>query len=303
MALEVVTVFGGSGFLGRRIAARMADAGAAVQVAVRRPERFDPGTLAEPGRVSALRADVRDETSVAAALAGADAVVNAVGLYVEGGGETFRAVHVEGAERVARLAARAGARALVQISGIGADPGSRSAYVRARAEGEVRTLAAFPGATILRPSVLFGPDDAFLTLFARMARLLPLLPIFGRGATRLQPAHVDDVAEAVVRALEDPAAKGRVYELGGPRAYSYRELLSLVMAAAGRRRPLLPVPYTVWHLLARLAAVLPRPPLTRDQVILMEQDNVVGPDFPGFAELGIVPRSVEDSLPSCLSPG
>jgi NADH dehydrogenase len=303
MALKVITVFGGTGFLGRRIVVRLVEAGAAVRVAVRRPERLDAGMLAAPGRVSALRADVRDETSVAAALDGADAAVNAVALYVEGGGETFRAVHVEGAERVARLAARAGTGALAQISGIGADPGSRSAYVRARAEGEVRVQAAFPGATILRPSVLFGPDDAFLTLFARMARLLPLLPLFGSGATRLQPVHVDDVAEAVVRVLDDPAAQGRVCELGGPRAYSYRELLSLVMAETGRRRPLLPLPYAVWHLLARLAAVLPHPPLTRDQVILMEQDNVVSTDASGFAELGIAPESVEGSLPGCLGPG
>ncbi len=293
-------MFGGTGFLGRRVVARLKQEGAAVRVAARNPGGAGPGPAATPGEVVPVAADVRDEAAVAAAVAGAEAVVNAVGLYVERGGDTFRAVHVEGAGRVARQAARAGVSRLVHISGIGADPGSRSRYVRARAAGEAAVRVAFAEATVLRPSVLFGPGDAFFNTFAKMARAMPVLPLFGAGETRLQPVFVDDVAEAVVRALSGRDAKGRTYELGGPSTYSYRDLLLLVLDRMGRRRPFLPLPFAAWHALAGASSLLPGPPLTRDQVILMEQDNVAAPDALGFADLGIAPTPVEEVLPRYL---
>ena len=252
-----------------------------------------------PGEAVPVAADVRDEAAVTAAVEGAEAVVNAVGLYVERGGDTFQAVHVEGAGRVARQAARVRAR-LVHLSGIGADASSRSRYVRARAQGEAAVREAYPKATILRPSVLFGPGDAFFNTFARMARAAPVLPLFGAGDTRLQPVFVDDVAEAVARALGGHDAAGRIYELGGPKTYSYRELLQLVLDREGKRRPFLPLPFAAWHAMATAASLLPGPPLTRDQVFLMEQDNLVAPDALGFADLGIAPTPVEEVLPGYL---
>jgi NADH dehydrogenase len=298
MAPRHVTVFGGSGFVGRAIVDRLAADGALVRIAVRHPER---AALPEPaGRISALRADVWDEASLPAALEGADAVVNTVGHYVERGAASFDAIHGAGARNVAEAARAAGVRRLVHISGIGADPASPSAYVRARAAGERLVREAFAAATILRPSVMFGPEDAFFNRLAALARVLPVLPLFGDGAVRLQPVYVEDTALAVARALEDPAAPGRTYELGGPRIYSYADLVRLALEHSGRRRLLLPVPYRAWDAIASLAARLPSPPISRDQVTLMRHDNVVNPGMPGFLDLGIVPRAPEAILPTYL---
>ncbi len=189
---------------------------------------------------------------------------------------------------------------LVHISGIGADPASRSAYVRARAAGERLVREAFPEATILRPSVMFGPEDAFFNLLADLARVLPVLPLFGKGTVRLQPVYVEDTAAAVARALADPAAPGRTYELGGPRIYRYAELVRLALEHSGRRRLLLPVPYLAWDAIATLAGWLPNPPISRDQVTLMREDNVVAAGMPGLADLGIVPTAPETVLPTYL---
>ena len=296
-----VTVFGGSGFLGRQIVRRLADEGAAVRVAVRHPERaaFLTGTGAA-GEITAVYADVWDEASVGPAVDGAEAVVNTVGHYVERGRASFAAIHGQGAMQVARAAAQAGVRRLVHISGIGADPASASPYVRARGIGERLVREAFPEATILRPSVLFGPEDAFLNRLAGLARVMPALPLFGSGATKLQPVYVRDVAEAVARALATPAAQGQVYELGGPRIYTYKELVRLVLAQIGRKRLLVPIPFVVWELLAALVAPLPHRPVSRDQVILMKRDNVVAANALTFAELGITPTPLEEVLPTYL---
>jgi NADH dehydrogenase len=296
-----VTVFGGSGFLGRRIALRLAGDGAEVRVAVRHPERAARlGRLGTPGQITAAWADVWDEPTVAPALAGAAAVVNTVGHYVERGDASFEAIHGQGARHVAAAARAAGVPRLVHISGIGADPGSDSPYIRARATGERLVREAFPAATILRPSVMFGPDHDFLKRLAGLARVLPALPLFGAGDVRLQPVYVDDVAAAVVKALATPAAAGKLYELGGPRVYSYKELVQLVLAQTGRRRLLLPVPYFVWDVLAALTAPLPSPPISRDQVKLMQKDNVVSPGALTFADLGITPTALETVAPSYL---
>ena len=301
MGQSVVTVFGGSGFLGRHIVGRLAGQGAKVRAASRHPERTDvPGTRIEAGDIDSVYADVRDDASVASAVSGCGAVINAVGLYVERGAETFEAIHVRGAERVTRHASRAGVERLVQISGIGADAHSDSPYVRARAHGESAVQEAFDGATILRPSVLFGPGDAFFSSLARIARVTPALPLFGNGGTRLQPVYVDDVAKAVTKVLAEPRSRGRVYELGGPRTYTYRALLRLMLRQLGRRRLLLPLPFFVWELLADVMSLLPNPPVTRDQITLMKRDNVVGPGALSFTDLGIEPAAVEAVLPAYL---
>ncbi|PXX99712.1 complex I NDUFA9 subunit family protein [Halomonas sp. LBP4] len=293
-----ITVFGGTGFLGRAIVRELADAGQAVRIAARHPALPD---WAEDGdRLEPVTADIRDEASTAAALAGASATVNAVSLYVESRQASFEAIHVEGASRLARLARLAGIERLVQISGIGATPHSASAYVRARARGEAAVLEALPRAIIVRPSVLFGPGDAFLSTLAGLTRL-PLIPLFGHGETRLQPVHVVDVARALIRLLGEPLTERRLFELGGPDVMRYREILELVLAHLKRDRRLLPVPFVAWRTLAALASALPSPPLTRDQVILMQRDNLVGDGVGTFDDLGIGPRSLRDSLPECLA--
>ncbi|MDX1431106.1 MAG: complex I NDUFA9 subunit family protein [Gammaproteobacteria bacterium] len=294
MSEALVTVFGGSGFLGTRIVARLRDGPYRVRVAVRHPER-----VATPP-VEAVKADVRDEDSVAEAIAGAHAVVNAVGLYVERGAETFDAVHVRGAGAVARQAARAGAARLVHVSGIGADASSRSTYIRARGRGEIAVREGFPAAAILRPSAMFGPGDALLNVLDDITRFAPVIPLFGGGNTRLAPVLVDDVAEAVARALDQPAAPGTTYELGGPDVWAYRDLVERVLEFRGRRRMLMPVPFAMWALGSRVASVLPNPPITPDQVALMRRDNVPDPDAAGFAALGIEPRSVDEMLAATL---
>ena len=300
MADRRVTVFGGSGFLGRRIVERLAADGAEVRVAVRHPERAAPLTrLGRAGQITALRADVWEKATVAPAIAGADAVVNTVGHYVERGDASFEAIHGQGARHVAAAAAAAGVRRLVHISGIGADPGSDSPYVRARATGERLVREAFPAVTILRPSVMFGPND-FLERLAGLARLMPALPLFGAGEVKLQPVYVDDVAAAVVKALATPEAAGQLYELGGPRVYTYKALVQLVLDHTRRKRLLLPVPYAVWHALATLMAPLPRRPISRDQVKLMQKDNVVSPDALTLADLGITPTPLEAIAPTYL---
>lgn len=296
MAASLTTVFGGTGFLGRHTVRALLAADHRVRVATRR------GTADfDDERVEPVAVDVRDSGAVAAAVAGASGVINTVGLYVARGAETFDAIHVGGARNVAVAAAGAGIR-LVHLSGIGADEHSASAYVRARARGEQAVLATAVSSVILRPSVLFGPDDALLSTLERITSVLPLVPLFGDGSTRLQPVYVADVAEAAVRALTVTTAGSAIYELGGPRHYRYRELIEEVLAHLNRRRLLLPVPFAVWSLQSACLAVLPNPPLTRDQVILMRADNVVGEHAQGFSELGIQPQALADLLPQCLPP-
>lgn len=254
------------------------------------PDWYDEG---DP--LDLVTADIRDEVGLGAALEGAGGVVNAVSCYVESRDTSFESIHVDGAARLARMARQAGVAQLAQISGIGASHDSPSAYVRARAAGERAVLEHFPKAVILRPSVLFGPGDAFLTTLQGLTRL-PLIPLFGRGQTRLQPLHVDDLARAVGRLFSATPPARRLFELGGPEVLSYREILERVMRAQGLRKPLLPVPFAVWRLLAAMAGCLPNPPLTRDQVLLMQQDNVAGTEVGHVDDLGILPRSLQEGL-------
>ncbi|MGE5145620.1 MAG: complex I NDUFA9 subunit family protein [Candidatus Eiseniibacteriota bacterium] len=301
MTARRATIFGGSGFIGRHIVRRLAAEGVVVRVAVRRPSQalfLKP--MGAVGQIVPVAASVQDPEQVAAAVHGAHDVINVVGHYVERGRATFAAVHEQGAETVARAAAAAGVERLVQFSGIGADPRSPSRYARSRARGEQLVRAAFPGATILRPSVVFGPEDAFFNTFAYLAQLSPVLPLFGGGKTRLQPVYVGDVAEAARRALHDPAAPGQTFELGGPRVYTFRALLELLLAEIQRDRLLVPVPFWLAEIKAAFLSLLPSPPLTRDQVKLLRSDNVVTPGVPGLEALGITPTAAEVVLPTYL---
>lgn len=289
-----VTVFGGTGFLGCRIVDALLARGVTVRVAARHSAHGNGGAAAD--RWVPVQADLRDPHSVHAALDGADAAVNAVSLYVESRDATYQAIHVEGAGQLARAAAEAGVDRLVHISGIGSDARSTSAYIRARGEGEDAVRADFAGATILRPSVMFGPDDAFLTTLIALVERLPVLPLFGDGSTRLQPVHVEDVAAAVAILLTGSDPSASTYGLGGPEVLSYRALLERVMRHLERRRSLLPVPFPLWVGLAAACRLLPSPPLTEGQVALMRQDNAADPGLPGFGALGIHPAPIEAEL-------
>jgi uncharacterized protein YbjT (DUF2867 family) len=293
---RTVTVFGGSGFLGRRIVHCLRKHGLSVRIASRHPDRRDAPLASGDPRLQSVEANVHDERSVARALAGAYGAVNAVSLYVEHGPETFHSVHVEAAQRVAAQARRAGVERLAHVSGIGSDAASPSLYIRKRGEGEVAVRAEFVDARLIRPAVMFGPDDAFLTTIIRLLRRLPIYPMFGRGDTRLQPAYVEDVAEALTRALLRSDDHAATFECGGPRVYTYEELLRHVASKAGLKPTLVPLPFAIWHALAWFAERLPSPPVTRNQIELMQVDTVSSPDMPGFAELEISPRSVEEIL-------
>lgn len=289
-----IAVFGGTGFLGRRVVRHLLAHGFTARVAARHPER-GAALFGGQAALECVRADVGDDASAAAALTDVWGVVNAVSLYVERGDLTFQAVHVAAAERVAAAARRAGVARLVHVSGIGADPHSRSKYIRSRAEGEEAVRHAFPGATIIRPSAMMGPDDALITGLAAMLGRFPVFPMFGFGRTKLQPAHVDDVGEAVARIFE-AERPAPLYELGGPQVFSYRALLQTIAWRLGSKPLLVPVPFALWRLLASAAQVLPNPPLTRNQVELMQHDNVASSNCPGFDALGIVPKGIDAVL-------
>ena len=293
---QVVTVFGGTGFLGRRAVRHLRDKGFSVRVASRHP-RSARGDDAE---VKPVAADIRERSSIAAAVEGAFGVVNAVSLYVERGTDTFQAVHVAAADRVAVEARKAGVERFIQVSGIGADSASPSPYIRARGQGEQAVRAAFGSAGVVRPAVMFGPDDAFLNRLVQLLRRLPIYPMFGRGETRLQPADVEDVGEAVATLMQRVDKEAITVECGGPRVYTYKEFLSTIARAANVNRALVPVPFAAWHALAWAAELLPGAPVTRNQVELMEIDTVASAGVPGLAELGISPRAIEDVLPRIL---
>lgn len=290
----VVTVFGGTGFLGQRIVRRLHEQAFSVRIASRHPDRARQIFGLENPQLQAVETDIHDEPSLASALLGAYGAVNAVSLYVERGPATFHSVHVEGAQRLATLAQEAGVKRFAHVSGIGSDANSPSLYIRKRGEGELVVRAAFHDAILIRPAVMFGPDDAFLNTIIGILRRFPVFPMFGDGTTRLQPAYVDDVAEALARALQRTEMRALTLECGGPHVYQYRELVRAVANAAGLRSRPVPVPFGVWRAVAWILERLPNPPLTRNQVELMQIDNVASPADPGFAELGIVPCSVEE---------
>jgi len=302
---HLVTVFGGSGFIGRHLVRALARRGYRVRVAVRRPDLAGfLMTAGAVGQIHAVQANLRYPDSVAAAVEDAEAVVNLVGLLHESGRNTFDAVHAFGAGAVARAARSAGAEVLVQMSAIGADERSPGAYGRTKAEGERVVRSEFPEAVVTRPSIVFGPDDSFFNRFAGMARISPVLPLIGGGTTQFQPVYVGDVAEAITRIVEGRARPGAVYELGGPEVQTFRQLLDYVLAVTNRRRLLMSLPFGLASLQAKLLQFLPGPPLTPDQVEMLRVDNVVSrhakEEGRTLEGLGIDPVAIEAVVPSYL---
>ncbi|MEQ9143070.1 MAG: complex I NDUFA9 subunit family protein [Parvibaculaceae bacterium] len=298
---DLVTVFGGSGFVGRHLVRQLAQKGYRVRVAVRRPnEALFLRPMGDVGQIQPVQANVRDPRSCADAISGAKAVINLVGVLYETGGQRFDTIHAAGAQRIAKLAAEAGITNFVQMSAIGADADSKSDYARSKALGEAAVLKAMPTASIVRPSIIFGPEDDFFNRFAAMARLSPALPLIGGGRTKYQPVYVKDVAIAIAALLERKDMEGKTVELGGPEVLSFADLMKLTLKVIERSRPLIPLPYFAARIMAAFTQWLPSPPLTPDQVELLKHDNVVGEGALTFEDLGITPVAMEAILPAYL---
>jgi uncharacterized protein YbjT (DUF2867 family) len=301
---RLVTVFGGSGFVGRHLVRALAKSGWRIRVAVRRPDlAFHLQPLGRVGQIHAVQANVRNQDSVNRAVEGADAVVNLVGILYQSGKQRFDAVQAQGAAAVARAAAQHKTK-LVQFSALGADAKSKSVYARTKAAGEIAALSSVPDANIVRPSIVFGPEDSFFNRFAAMARISPVLPLIGGGKTLFQPVFVGDVAAAVDAILAGRAKPGATYELGGPEVRSFEELMKLMLKIIDRKRLLVPVPFALAHIKAAFLQMLPKPLLTRDQVRQLAVDNVVSEaaarDGRTLGGLGVTPTAMETVLPSYL---
>ena len=302
---DIVTVFGGSGFVGRYVVGALAKRGYRVRPAVRRPDlagHLQP--LGAVGQIHAVQANIRDRESIERAVAGASAVVNLVGILYQSGKQKFDIVQADAPGWIADAAKAAGAERMVQVSAIGADEGSPSLYAQSKAGGEAGVLAAFPEAVVLRPSIVFGPEDDFFNRFAELAGIAPALPLIGGGHTRFQPVYVGDVAEAVAKAVAGEAGPGTVYELGGPAVLTFRELMELMFSYTHRKRLLVPLPFGIARVQAAILQLLPKPMLTVDQVRLLESDNVVSEaainDGRTLEGLGIDAHALETILPTYL---
>ncbi len=301
---NLVTVFGGSGFVGTQAVRHLAKAGWRVRVAVRNPGlAYKMRLLGDVGQIDVVQANIRDIPSLERALEGATASLNLVGLLFETGRQGFQSVHVAGSRNIAEVAQALGVRRVVQMSALGADPASPSNYARTKAQAEAEIRAVQPGASIVRPSIVFGQGDGFFNKFGEMARFTPALPLIGGGETRFQPVFVGDVGQALARIVTDPACAGQTYELGGPTVHTFRELLEIMLAETGQKRLLVPVPFAVASLLGKaadLGSFLLPPPVTADQVELLKSDNVPSGQYPGLGELGITPTSLGAVLPTYL---
>lgn len=317
---ELVTVFGGTGFVGTYVVRALARKGWRVRVAARRPKLgYRLPSYGDVGQIQLTAADIGSREEVDAALLGASACVNLVGILAPAAGRSFRNVHVDGSRTVAEAAAARGIQRFVQMSALGADPRSPSEYGRTKAEAEMAVRKALPTAVVLRPSIVFGPEDDFFNRFAAMATWSPVLPLIGGGKTRFQPVYVGDVAQAAANALESEAAAGRTFELGGPAVYSFKELMQMIRHETGRKRALAPLPFGAAELIGlggdisgfavsslfrvfgkRAAMAAPEPMLTSDQVRLLKRDNAVSPGALGLDALGVTPTSVESIVPGYL---
>jgi uncharacterized protein YbjT (DUF2867 family) len=296
-----VAILGGSGFIGRYVVKRLAERGDVLTVGGRRASEAKYLKLkGDVGQVGLVNLSIDDESVMPAFVANQDAVVNLVGILHESRIQRFEIAHHIGPARLARLAREAGVERFIHISAIGADPRSSSIYARTKAAGEEGVRDAFPTATILRPSVVFGPEDQFFNRLAAMAMISPMIPLIGGGETRFQPVYVGDVADAIVRCIDDSATAGRTYELGGPRVYTLRALTELLLEEIRRKRWLIDLPFGLASVQARLLSVLPNPPLTPDQVEMLKGDNIVAPSALGLDALGLVPTAVEAILPTYL---
>lgn len=301
---NLVTVFGGSGFVGAQAVRHLAKAGWRVRVAVRNPNlAYKMRLMGDVGQIDVVQVNIRNPASIERALDGATASLNLVGLLRATGRQGFQAIHVMGARNIAEAARKMGVTRVVQVSAIGADAKAASNYLRTKAEGEAAVREVYPDAVIVRPSIVFGNGDGFFNRFAAMAQLSPALPLIGGGHTRFQPVYVGDVGQALARTVTDAGAAGQTYELGGPGVFSFRALMEKMLAETGQRRFLVPVPWPAANLLGQLgdlvSGIIP-PPVTADQVASLRTDNVVSGQYPGLADLGIAPTSLEAVLPTYL---
>ena len=296
-----VAIFGASGFVGRYVVRDLARGGAVIAACARHASSAGfLRPMGDVGQIAPLSADLRDERALAAVVAGADTVVNLVGILYERGKQRFDLAHHRGPGQLAAAAKSAGVRRLVHVSALAADANSSSGYARSKAAGEDAVRAAFPGAIILRPSLIFGPEDTFFNRFAAMARFSPVLPLIGGGATKFQPVYVGDVAAAIAAALARDDSEGNTYALAGPAIFTMRQLFELILHIIGRKRLLMSMPFGLASLEAFFLEWLPRPPLTRDQVRMLRHDSIAAPGAPGLAELGITPTALELILPTYL---
>lgn len=302
MRNEVITVFGGTGFVGRQVVHCLAQRGATLRVVTRDPDRA--GFLRPMGAVGqiALLPYGDDEAALRLLIDEATGVVNLLGILFERRAGDFMAVHRDLAGRIAKVAAETGVKRLVQVSAIGADSDGPAMYAKSKAAGEAAVKSAFSRATIIRPSIVFGPGDGFFCRFAQMSVLSPVLPLIDGGKTKFQPVYVGDVAEAIARCLESQGQEGKTFELGGPRVATFEELLRYMLKTLNRRRLLLPLPKSIARMQARFLELLPSPPLTRDQLLMLERDNVVASDAATLADLGIHPTPLEVVVPLFLQP-
>ncbi|HUJ02996.1 MAG TPA: complex I NDUFA9 subunit family protein [Rhizomicrobium sp.] len=298
---ELVTVFGGSGLIGRHTVRALAAAGYRIRVAVREPNHamflLPAGHV---GQIQIVKCNVRNEEQVAAALRGADAAVNLVGVLYSRGKQSFQALHKEAPAAIARAAKAAGVKTFIHVSTMGISPESESAYSRSKAQGDEAARAEFPATTLIKPSIIFGPEDDFFNKFANLARYLPALPLIGGGNTKFQPVFVGDVADAILASVRDPATRGKTYELGGPDVLTFKQILEIILKVTERKRLLVTIPFWFSYLEAFFLQFLPKPLLTPDQVTFLKSDNVVTQGALTFADLGIVPDSLEAVLPSYL---
>src|SRR5215831_14404527 len=290
---DCITVFGGTGFIGRHLVALLLHSGATVRVAVRHRAKMAVEGTNSP---EIVQADIHDETSVGSAIVGANAVINLVGILTETAAQTYRAIHVEGARRVALASERQGVTRLIHLSALGARLSSPAISDRTKAEGEHAVREVFPQATIVRPSLTYGEDDHFFRRFAAMIKSSPVLPLIGGGTTKFQPVLVDDMTAGLLELLRRSETTGKTYEFGGPQVYSFKELLQLLLTALNRQRVLLPIPFALAETQAALLELLPDPPLTRDQVRLLRTDKVVSGVELALGDLGVQARPVEQFL-------
>lgn len=304
MEQKLITIFGGSGFIGSYIVTELAKTGAIIQVVSRNP---DAGLFLKPagpiGQIVLTKGNIRNEQSVREAVKGSHIVINTVGVLHETGKQRFPALHAQGPELLAKAAKEAGAERFIHFSALGIDKHTKSRYARSKSTGEKAVLAAFPTATILRPSIVFGAEDRFFNKFAAMGRLSPVLPLIGGGKTLFQPIYVGDIARATRMILDRPYTHTQIFELGGPRIYSFKQLMQLILAVIHKRRLLLPLPFALATLMGSVLEFMPSSPLTRDQVRLLKQDNIVNPAKGGILtldDLGLEANSLEMILPSYL---
>ncbi len=302
MEQKIVTIVGGTGFVGRYVVKRLAKAGWRIRIIARNPDAARHlRTAGEVGQVVLARGNLADPQSLAGKIEDSYAVVNLVGVLFESGKQKFTALHAQGAETLAQMAYASGVKRFIQISALGVDKAGGSEYARTKLVGEKAVRAAFPAATILRPSVIFGPEDNFFNQFAAMSIAAPALPLIGGGLTRFQAVYVGDVAKAIEACLTRADTPGQTYELGGPHVYTFKEILQFILKTVGREKPLVTVPFPVASMMGSVAQLLPRPLLTRDQVALLRHDNIVGPNTKTFAQLGIKPAAVEVIVPEYLA--